>query len=173
MSDKKPAPVASKWTDDERLTLITLPWIAGAAVSECDKAGGARETAKESDALNSAVSASFLGFQVKTGENLSGEPRTFDFEQADSLLAKAAEDAIALIEKESTEKQDLYKKVVLEVAYQVAMAYGAGWRGRGQKVSDKEKAMVKKIAELAKASHLLEAVIKDAEEHAPQAKFGR
>ena len=159
----------SKFSAEEQQTLITLPWIAGAAVSECDKVGGAREEAKEGEALQSAVAACFLHYQTKTKENFSSnEAKAFDFEKAESLLAKAAEEALALHASKDAANLDLYKKLVLEVSFGVAMAYGAGRGGKGPRVSDKELSMIKKIADVLKATHLFEEVQKDAEAHAPK-----
>ena len=68
--EKKAATGKSKFTADERTKLVTLAWLAGATVSECDKAGGDRESAKEADALKTAVTRCFLAYQVRTDENL-------------------------------------------------------------------------------------------------------
>lgn len=144
--------------------MITLPWLAGAAVSECDQGGGARAAARESESLQKAVAAGFTGFQIKTGENLSQEPATFDWERAEPKLFEEIPKVLAMLEaKESAEVVDLYKMLVLDVAHRVAAAAGSGFMATGQKVSAAEAAMVDRIAGALKATHLLETVKKNAE----------
>ncbi len=163
----KPKPAAtgkSKFSAQERSLLITLPWLAGAAVSECDKVGGIRATAREMEVLGKAVAAAFTGYQIRTEENLSTEPATFDFEQAEAQLFQTCPQVLALLEQKDTAANiDHYKTVVLEVAHAVAAAYGSGFLGRGEKVSQAESALLDKIAQALKATHLLEAVKKNAD----------
>lgn len=141
--------------------MITLPWLAGAAVSECDKVGGVRAAAREMEALTKAVAAAFTGYQIRTDENLSSEPATFDWEQAEAQFFVSCPQVLAMLEqKDSKENVDHYKTLVLEVAHSVAAAYGAGFLGRGEKVSQAESALLDKIAGALKATHLLEAVKK-------------
>lgn len=52
----------------------------------------------------------------------------------------------------------LTERHVLDAALQVAAAYGAGFLGRGEAVSAAESAMIDKVAQALKATHLLEAV---------------
>ena len=154
----------SKFSADERQKMVTLAWIAGAAVSVTDQVGGIRAEAREVEALRTAVSKCFTVYQTKTNENLSGEePSTFDYDKAESILASKAQEVLDMLEKKDTpENVDLYKRGVLDVAYQVAAAYGAGFMGRGEKVSAAENAMIDKVAQALKASHLLESVKADA-----------
>jgi hypothetical protein len=163
----KPKPAAtgkSKFSAQERAMMITLPWLAGAAVSECDKVGGIRATAREMEVLSKAVAAAFTAYQLKTDENLSAEPSTFDFEQAEAQFFQSCPQVLAMLEpKDTAANVDHYKTVVLEVAYAVAAAYGAGFLGRGEKVSQAESALLDKIAQALKGTHLLDAVKKNAE----------
>ena len=53
--------------------------------------------------------------------------------------------------------------MVLDVAHTVAAAYGEGFLGTGQKVSDVENQMIDKIAGALKATHLLDGVRKAAQ----------
>ena len=144
--------------------MCTLAWIAGAAVSMTDQVGGIKAEAREVEALRTAVAKCFTVYQLKTTENLSGdEPSTFDFDKAESLLAPAAADVLAMLEKKDTpENVDHYKRGVLDVACQVAAAYGAGFLGRGEAVSAAETAMIDKVAQALKATHLAESVKADA-----------
>jgi len=154
----------SKFTAQERQQMCTLAWIAGAAVSVTDQVGGIKAEAREVEALRRAVSKCFTVYQTKTNENLSAEePSTFDFDKAESLLGQAAQDVLSMLEKKDTpENIDIYKKGVVDVAYQVAAAYGAGFLGRGEAVSAVESAMIDKVAQALKATHLVEAVKADA-----------
>ena len=144
--------------------MCTLAWLAGAAVSVTDQVGGIRAEAREVEALRTAIARCFTVYQTKTGENLSGEePSTFDFDKAESLLGPAASDVLAMLEKKDTaENIDLYKKGVLDVAYQVAAAFGAGFLGRNDPVSPAEIAAIDKVAGALKATHLVEAAKADA-----------
>ena len=67
-----------------------------------------------------------------------------------------------LQKKETPENVDHYKRGVLDVAYQVAAAYGAGFLGRGEAVSAAESSMIYKIAQALNAAHLVESVKADA-----------
>lgn len=155
---------ASKFSAQERQQMCTLAWIAGAAVSVTDQVGGIRAEAREVEALRRAVAKCFTVYQVKTGENLSGEePSTFDYDKAESLLGPAAADVLAMLQKKETpENVDHYKRGVLDVAYQVAAAYGAGFLGRGEAVSAAESSMIDKVAQALNAAHLVESVKADA-----------
>jgi hypothetical protein len=154
----------SKFTAQERQQMCTLAWIAGAAVSVTDQVGGIKAEAREVEALRSTVAKCFTVYQIKTTENFSAEePSTFDFDKAESLLGPSAQDVLAMLEKKDTpENVDHYKRGVLDVAYQVAAAYGAGFLGRGEAVSAAENAMIDKVAQALKATHLLDAVKADA-----------
>lgn len=154
----------SKFTAQERQQMCTLAWIAGAAVSVTDQVGGIKAEAREVEALRRAVAKCFTVYQTKTNENLSAEePSTFDFDKAESLLGPAAQDVLSMLEKKETpENVDVFKKGVLDVAFQVAGAYGAGFFGRGDAVSAAESAMIDKVAQAMKATHLVEAVKADA-----------
>ncbi|MBI2390114.1 MAG: hypothetical protein HYV09_11050 [Deltaproteobacteria bacterium] len=151
---------ASKFTAEERRQMCTLAWIAGAAVSVTDQVGGIKAEAREVEALRRAVAKCFTVYQTKTNENLSAEePSTFDFDKAESLLGHAAEQVLAMLEKKDTPQNvDIFKKGVLDVAFQVAAAYGAGFLGRGDAVSASESAMIDKVAQALKATHLVDAV---------------
>lgn len=154
----------SKFTAQERKQMCTLAWLAGAAVSVTDQVGGIKAEAREVEALRIAVAKCFTVYQAKTGENLSGEePSVFDFDKAESLLGPAAQDVLAVLEKKETpENVDVYKRGVIDVALQVAAAFGAGFLGKGDAVSAAESAMIDKIAGALKASHLVESVKADA-----------
>jgi hypothetical protein len=154
----------SKFTAQERQQMCTLAWIAGAAVSVTDQVGGIKAEAREVEALRRAIAKCFTVYQTKTNENLSAEePSTFDFDKAESLLGQAAQDVLAMLEKKDTpENIDIFKKGVVDVAYQVAAAYGAGFLGRGEAVSAVESAMIDKVAQVLKATHLVDAVKADA-----------
>ncbi len=154
----------SKFSAQERREMCTLAWIAGAAVSVTDQVGGIRAEAREVEALRSAVAKCFTVYQLKTTENFSAEePSTFDFDKAEALLAPSAQSVLAMLEaKDSPENVDHYKRGVLDVAYQVAAAYGAGFLGRGEAVSTTESAMIDKVAQALKATHLVDAVKADA-----------
>jgi hypothetical protein len=156
--------VASKFSAAERQQMCTLAWIAGAAVSVTDQVGGIKAEAREVEALRTAVAKCFTGYQLTTNENLSGEePSVFDFDKAESLLVASAADVLAMLEKKDTpENVDQYKRGVLDVAFQVAAAYGAGFLGRGDAVSASETAMIAKVADALKATHLVESVRADA-----------
>ncbi len=160
---KKPAS-KSKFTAHERQQMCTLAWIAGAAVSVTDQVGGVKAEAREVEALRSAVTKCFTLYQAKTSENFSTEePSTFDFDKAESLLAPLAQEVVAMLEQKDTpENIDQYKRGVLDVACQVAAAYGAGFLGRGDAVSAAETAMIDKVAHALKATHLVESVKADA-----------
>lgn len=164
MKAKPAAEGKSKFSPQERSMMITLPWLAGAAVSECDQVGGVKATARETEALRNAVAAGFTVYQVRTGENLSGEPATFDFEKADAKVYPAAQEVLAMLEaKDTAENVDHYKLVVLQVALSVAGAFGGGFLGRGDKVSAAESQMIDKIAGALKATHLLDTAKKNLE----------
>lgn len=154
----------SKFTAQERQQMCTLAWIAGAAVSVTDQVGGIKAEAREVEALRIAIAKCFTVYQLQTNENLSGEePSTFDYDKAESLLGPAAQDVLAMLEKKDTpENVDHYKRGVLDVACRVAAAYGAGFLGRGEAVSASENAMIDKIAEALKATHLVASVKADA-----------
>ena len=152
--------VPSKFTAQERRQMCTLAWIAGAAVSVTDQVGGIKAEAREVEALRRAVAEAFTVFQLQTNENLSGEePSTFDFDKAESLLEPTAKEVLAfLVAKDTPQNVDVYKKGVLDVAYQVAAAFGAGFLGRGESVSATEVAMIDKVARALEATHLVDAV---------------
>lgn len=154
----------SKFTAEERQQMCTLAWIAGAAVSVTDQVGGIKAEAREVEALRRAVASCFTAYQLKSGENLSGEePSVFDYDKAESLLGPAAEGTLAMLDKKDTpENIDVYKKGVLEVAFQVANAHGAGFLGRGEAISATESSMIDKVAQALKATHLVEAARADA-----------
>ena len=74
-----------------------------------------------------------------------------------------------VVQKETAENVDHYKRGILDVGYSVAIAYGEAKKGGGAaRISDKETQMIAKIAELLKATHLLEAAKADALAHAPK-----
>jgi len=149
----------SKFTADERSQMITLAWLAGAAVSVTDQVGGVKAEAKESEVLRQAVARCFTNYQAQTSENLSTEPSTFDFDKGEALFFERCKNVLDMLEKKDTpENIDRYKTVVLDVAYTVAAAYGAGFLGRGEAVSQTENQMIDKIADAMKAKHLLDAV---------------
>lgn len=163
MSKAKETPkktIPSKFTADERKKMCTLAWIAGAAVSVSDQVGGVKAEAREVEALRRAIAEAFTAFQLKTNENLSGEePSVFDYDKAESLLEPAAKEVLAILAaKETPDNADVYKKGVLDVAWQVAAAFGAGFLGRGEAVSATESAAIDKVARALEATQLLDAV---------------
>ena len=100
----------SKFTAQERSQMITLAWLAGAAVSVTDQVGGVRAEAKESEVLRKAVARCFTVYQTQTSENLSGEPSAFDFDKAESQVVQACQDVLTMLEKkDTTENIDHYK----------------------------------------------------------------
>ena len=164
----------SKFSADERAKMITLAWIAGAAVSVADKEGGDKADAMEAAKLRDAVARCFTVYQTQTDENLSGEPSAFDYDTAESKLASAADEVLAMLaERDTPTNIDHYKTAVLDVAYAVAAAHAPGFMGRGEKVSSIESAALDKVAAALKAGPLLQAVKTAAETKIDPKKVGK
>lgn len=157
--------MADKFTTDERKLLATLPWLAGAAVSECDKVGGGAAFAKEMEVIRDAVYQWSQYYLLRTKVQLGMEPNAFDFDKAEQEVFPMIQQAMALLEsKDTAENIDHYKRFVLSVAHAAAAAYGAGFRGGGPKVSSTETQMLDKLAQALKGPDILQSIVREYEE---------
>ncbi len=137
----------NRFTVEERRILATVPWIVGAAVSEVDKTGAQDSAAKEMRAMNAAVHGGIAAFSSDTMINLVEEPDRILFSVAQAEVVGKCQQALALITAKGTpEEVDAYKKLIMEVAYEVAGAAGEGFAGLGKKISATEATMIDRVA---------------------------
>ena len=144
-----------RFSTEERRALATVPWIVGAAVSEVDK-GGAQEAANaEMRAMNAAIHGGIAAFSSDTMIDLVEEVELVRWATAKAEVVSRCSNALALIKAKGTaEEVEAYKKLIMDVAYEVARASGSGFAGLGKKVSDLESGMIDTIARAMDAIHL-------------------
>jgi hypothetical protein len=143
----------TRFTVEERRTLATLPWIVGIAVSTADKAGDQRTEVAEIHTMREAIEAAIASFSSATMIDLVIEHSKTTYATAGAEVISRCQQALELITKKGTEQEvEEYKKLVMEVADEVARAASEAFAGIGPKVSAKEKAMIDRIATVLQAT---------------------